>query len=167
MYTLGQAAKATGKSKPTIQAAIKKGRISAKKGDDGSYEIDPSELHRVYPPISQEEPKTEQSLTALTAEKLAEIKGLERTLKSMEELLVQVKGERDRAWQEADHWRHRCLALEAPKQSFPAQPEGEGAGAAAASPKAESSADTATVPQREATPTIQGWWARVFGRSAA
>src|SRR3954451_2648136 len=29
MYTIGQAAKATGKSKSTISAAIKKGRISA------------------------------------------------------------------------------------------------------------------------------------------
>jgi hypothetical protein len=51
-YTLGQAAKATGKSKPTIQRAIKSGLISATKGEDGSYEIDPSELHRVFPPVT-------------------------------------------------------------------------------------------------------------------
>jgi len=51
-YTLGQAAKATGKSKPTIQRAIKSGSISAAKADDGSYEIDPSELHRVFPPVT-------------------------------------------------------------------------------------------------------------------
>lgn len=48
-YTLGEAAKATGKSKPTIQRAIKSGKISAIKNDNGSYSIDPSELHRVYP----------------------------------------------------------------------------------------------------------------------
>lgn len=51
-YTLGQAAKATGKSKPTIQRAIKNGSISAAKTDDGSYEIDPAELHRVFPPVT-------------------------------------------------------------------------------------------------------------------
>jgi excisionase family DNA binding protein len=51
-YTLGQAAKATGKSKPTIQRAIKSGSISAAKADDGSYEINPSELHRVFPPVT-------------------------------------------------------------------------------------------------------------------
>jgi hypothetical protein len=51
-YTLGQAAKATGRSKPTIQRAIKSGAISAAKSDDGSYEIDPSELHRVFPPVT-------------------------------------------------------------------------------------------------------------------
>lgn len=51
-YTVGQAAKATGKSKPTISRAIKAGDISAKKNDDGSYEIDPAELHRIFPPVT-------------------------------------------------------------------------------------------------------------------
>jgi hypothetical protein len=50
-YTLGQAAKAAGKSKPIIQRAIKNGTISASKTADGSYEIDPAELHRVFPPL--------------------------------------------------------------------------------------------------------------------
>jgi hypothetical protein len=49
-YTLGTAAKATGKAKSTILRAIKSGTISATKAHDGSYEIDPSELHRVFPP---------------------------------------------------------------------------------------------------------------------
>ena len=53
-YTLGTAAKATGKAKSTILRAIKSGVISAHKADDGSYEIDPSELHRVFPsPVAQ------------------------------------------------------------------------------------------------------------------
>ena len=47
-YTLGQAAKATGKTKSTIQVAIKSGRISAARDDLGRYQIDPAELHRVY-----------------------------------------------------------------------------------------------------------------------
>jgi hypothetical protein len=51
-YTLGEAAKATGKSKPTIQRAIKKHIISAILNDNGSYSIDPAELHRVFPPVS-------------------------------------------------------------------------------------------------------------------
>ena len=51
-YTLGQAAKATGKSKPTIQRAIKAGRMSAILTDQGHYEIDPAELYRVYPPVT-------------------------------------------------------------------------------------------------------------------
>jgi FtsZ-binding cell division protein ZapB len=52
-YTLREAAKAPGKSTMTIQRAIKSGRISAKKLEDGSYEIDPAELHRVFDPVSE------------------------------------------------------------------------------------------------------------------
>ena len=51
-YTLGQAAKATGKSKTTIQRAIRSGKISAEKTVDGVWHIEPAELHRVYPEIS-------------------------------------------------------------------------------------------------------------------
>ena len=49
MYSLAQAAKAAGKSKPTIARAIKAGRLSATRGEGGSYAIDPSELARVFP----------------------------------------------------------------------------------------------------------------------
>lgn len=53
MYTLGEAARATGKSKPTIAKAVKTRRLSAERGEDGRYRIDPAELHRVYPLASQ------------------------------------------------------------------------------------------------------------------
>lgn len=49
MYTLGQAARATGKAKVTLARAVKSGRISAMRGEDGTYRIDPAELERVYP----------------------------------------------------------------------------------------------------------------------
>ena len=52
MYTIGTAAKATGKAKSVISRAIKEGKISAAKKEDGTYSIDPAELHRVYPPVS-------------------------------------------------------------------------------------------------------------------
>jgi excisionase family DNA binding protein len=45
-YTLGEGAKAVGLSKPTLSRAIKNGKLSAKKLEDGSYQIDPSELER-------------------------------------------------------------------------------------------------------------------------
>src|SRR3546814_11934859 len=51
-YTLGEAAKTTGISKASISRAINSGRISAIKKDDGSFSIEPVELHRVYPPKS-------------------------------------------------------------------------------------------------------------------
>lgn len=54
-HTLGTAAKATGKAKSTILRAIKNGTISASKAYDGSYEIDPAELHRVFSPNSAQQ----------------------------------------------------------------------------------------------------------------
>lgn len=51
-YTLGEAAKTTGVSKASLSRAIGNGRISATKNDDGSFSIEPVELHRVYPPKS-------------------------------------------------------------------------------------------------------------------
>ena len=45
-YTLGEAAKAADFSKPTLSRAIKNGKLSAKRLDDGSYSIDAAELER-------------------------------------------------------------------------------------------------------------------------
>lgn len=52
-YTAGQAAEAVGKNIATITRAIKSGKISAIKDDSGAWRIDPAELHRVFPPVSE------------------------------------------------------------------------------------------------------------------
>jgi hypothetical protein len=48
MFSLQQAANATGKSKPTIARTIKAGRLFAARSEPGGYEIDRSELARVF-----------------------------------------------------------------------------------------------------------------------
>jgi hypothetical protein len=58
-YTLGTAAKATGKAKSTILKAIRSGKISASKNESQEWSIDPSELHRVFPPVSENSEETE------------------------------------------------------------------------------------------------------------
>jgi hypothetical protein len=52
--TLNQAAKEAGKSKQTILDAIRGGRLSAPKDEQGRYQIDPAELFRVYPATGQQ-----------------------------------------------------------------------------------------------------------------
>jgi hypothetical protein len=52
MHTLGTAAKATGLNKSTVLRAIKSGKVSAAKNEHGEWQIDPAELHRVYPPVA-------------------------------------------------------------------------------------------------------------------
>lgn len=61
-YTLGEAAKATGLTKPTLSKAIKSGKISAVRNENGSYAIDPAELFRVYPATGQEANHTTPSV---------------------------------------------------------------------------------------------------------
>lgn len=58
LLTLGQSAKATGKSKPTLSKAIKAGRLTGHKKANGEYEIEPSELFRVYPKYEEKKPET-------------------------------------------------------------------------------------------------------------
>ena len=111
-YTLGTAAKATGKSRTSILRAIEKGKISAKKDDHGRWNIDPSELHRVYPP-EQKSNSTNNSaaVTVANSDLLLEI----TTLKAK----LEAANERDRLKneviedlrQERDDWKQQATAL--------------------------------------------------------
>lgn len=49
-YTLAGAAETTGISKSALHRAIQKGRLAARKLEDGTLRIDGAELARVYPP---------------------------------------------------------------------------------------------------------------------
>lgn len=88
-YSLSEAAKATGKNKTTIQRAIKNGKISASKGDRGSYEIDPVELHRVFPlTVAQPDAQHRQSNDAQQVEFAHNNSHLNRVVELEKELAV-------------------------------------------------------------------------------
>ncbi|WGR61632.1 hypothetical protein E3U26_12700 (plasmid) [Paracoccus ferrooxidans] len=88
-YSLSEAAKATGKNKTTIQRAIKSGKISASKGDGGSYEIDPSELHRVFPlTVAQRDAQHMQSNDTQQAKSPPESSHIDRVVELEKELAV-------------------------------------------------------------------------------
>lgn len=101
-YTLGTAAKSTGKSKTTIQRAISKGLISAEKDRSGGYSIDPAELHRIFPPLPSDtvsrDPKLDDTRPHNeTPELRAKIEALEAMLHREREALDEVRADRD-AW---------------------------------------------------------------------
>ena len=100
MYTLGTAAKATGMTKSALSKAIATGRLSAKKNEFGRFDIDPSELHRVYPPLSAPE-KSEHEQTQETTN---ENRVLKAKLEGLEQLLAEIREDRD-------HWRRQATAL--------------------------------------------------------
>jgi hypothetical protein len=87
VYTLGQAAKATGKSKAAISQAIATSRISASKDEFGRWQIDPADLHRVYPQKGSE--------VSDTAPK-AELNFMREKIELLERLVEQITQDRDR-----------------------------------------------------------------------
>ena len=112
-----QAAKKTGKSVPTITRAIKSGKLSAEKSGSGGYQIEASELFRVFKAVTEtpnvkgdtlgiETPKTPLNETPdahMMREKIA----------TLEAALSDAKAERDE-WR--DQAKRLALALPSPEQ---------------------------------------------------
>jgi excisionase family DNA binding protein len=111
VYTLGEAAKATGKSKATISKAIKSGRISAHKDETGTFQIDPSELHRVYQPtVSSEQGETQVNAPerldndGAIRELHARLEAAQERLSDKDAVITDLREDRDR-------WRQQATAL--------------------------------------------------------
>jgi hypothetical protein len=97
MYSLAQAAKAAGKSKPTIARAIKAGRVSAVRVEDGSYLIDPSELVRVFPLAGTDPGTMKQSVPHNgPGTSSGESEALRLLLAEREETIRDLRAQRDR-----------------------------------------------------------------------
>ncbi len=128
--TAGQAAKQTGKSIPTIVRAYQKGRISGEKVDGGGYLFEPSELFRVFPPITRHSDDETQSLGHETPN---DVRPLQVEVEILRERLRILEGERERERgqlvgqvedlrQDRDHWREqaeRATRLIPPPESAP------------------------------------------------
>ncbi|MBV9825720.1 MAG: DNA-binding protein [Alphaproteobacteria bacterium] len=91
-YTLGEAARATGKSKAAISQAIASHKISATKDAHGRFQIEPAELHRLYPPQKTIPNVAEHHFTP---NQTAEVERLKATVEGLERLCRQIEGERD------------------------------------------------------------------------
>jgi hypothetical protein len=114
MFTLGTAAKHVGKSKPTISKAIKDGKLSATKLN-GVYQIDPSELSRVFPSTPPTEALTspQRAISSSVPLALSEQHNvhLEAAVEDLKARLVDMKAERDQALQDAREDRNKVMAL--------------------------------------------------------
>lgn len=99
-YTAGQAAKATGVATATITRALKSGKISGQKDDNGAWMIDPAELHRVFPPISlkaHEKAIMKRDATPFERdERPTEDSASQRELQMLREALADVREDRDK-----------------------------------------------------------------------
>lgn len=110
-YTLGEAAKACGRSKATISKAIKNGKISAAKEPNGRFSIDPAELHRVYPINVEETQERTPEATAVNTPLNPDYRVLQAKLEAAEMRLSDREAVIDDLREERDRWRRQATAL--------------------------------------------------------
>ena len=109
MVTLGQAARLAGVDKTTLTRAIKAGRLSATRRDDGGYQIDPAELARVYDvrperldagrrprrPTTGATPATGGADAEHDAELATRLALAEAEVQSLKDMLAEIRASRD------------------------------------------------------------------------
>ncbi len=119
MLSLRAAAEMAGTSKSSIFRAIRSGRLSAARGDDGSFQIEPSELARAFPPqMSRPERAGHAPLGQIETPDLAlrnamlegEVKALGAEVRLLREAVDRLERDRDR-W----HDQAQRLALAPPQ----------------------------------------------------
>lgn len=118
-YSLGEAAKATGRSKATIHRAIQSHKISATKdAATGAWMIEAAELHRVFQPVSSKPPQNSAMRQSEIAGETGETVELRRRLEELRE-----ERERERADKDAviDDLRHRLDASDEERRKVQAQ----------------------------------------------
>jgi FtsZ-binding cell division protein ZapB len=97
IFSAKQAAKEVGKSVTTISRAIKSGKLSAQKHENGSYEIEASELFRVFPrkgnaqPVTQNEKKSNMLPLATPSQPPSHAGGNGGDLKELRAQLAQLE----------------------------------------------------------------------------
>jgi excisionase family DNA binding protein len=124
-YTLATAASEAKVSKPTVFRWIKSGKLSASKTEDGTYRIDPAELHRyldstretLTPDVTQRYEIRTDAPSDTLPEAIALRYEVEKLKSLLETERQRVEAERQRAeeWKtQADRW-----ALQAERLALP------------------------------------------------
>lgn len=146
--TLSQAAKAISKSKSTLNRAIKSGRLSAVRNEDGTFSIDPSELARAFPqnaperaPMAHHEPDLERPET----EDSSKIAMLEQLLAREREALAREREVSADLKEDRDRWRAQATGLLSDLRT------------------AQEKAAPAASPEALPGPQPKGFWKRLFG----
>lgn len=126
VFSLREAAEQAGTSKSTIFRAIKAGRLSAARTEDGGFAIEASELFRVYPPkaatvaaeqagqhaAGQDTTASETPFVApVAADVAAKLAAIEAEVRGLRELLAEVRTNRDELRADRDEWKGKAERL--------------------------------------------------------
>ena len=118
--TLRQAADLCGASRSTIHRALKSGKLSGNRLEDGAWDIDPSELVRVFPwdisePVQRDNPgQGREGTSEREAVLVVKVEMLEHQLERERDTIADLRKRLDRA-------EDRVLALTS--QTLPPVPE--------------------------------------------
>lgn len=150
--SLNAAAKLAGVSKSTISKAIKSGLISYSDRNTAGYQIEISELARVYPAVlaNMSEPVANQSPEPIadTSDLAYANQLLRQRLEAAEEQQRRTDAMLEDTREDRDRWRQQAAALLSDQRPRPVPQGGEDKGEAA-SP----------------APPVPGFWSRLLGRS--
>ena len=94
--SLNKAAKEAGVAKSTLLESLNSGRMSAEKNDKGHWQIDPSELFRVFEKTSHVERRKPIPTPKENHAKTSESSALEVEVKMLREQIERMDAERDR-----------------------------------------------------------------------
>jgi hypothetical protein len=111
MLNLREAAEMAGTTKSSIWRAIKSGRLSCTRDEDGGVQIDPAEIARVYPPRPPKPERLGSAEAAQTGTDELRLRyaALEAEVRLLREMADSLKAERDRWAAQAER-----LALSGP-----------------------------------------------------
>jgi len=111
VYSLTQAAQATGLTRQGILAALKRGTISGSKNAQGQWEIDAAELHRVYPLVivdGNTNPLVDSSAAPGNALSMQAVNTLQQRLAVTEALLQEARGQVDELRADREAWKQQA-----------------------------------------------------------
>ena len=91
--TLREASEKVGVTRQTLMKAIKTGRVSAEKSDNGEWRIEPVELFRVWPPVNGVQQPLQPELTG------GDTPSLQVENRLLREQVAELREERN-AWRE-------------------------------------------------------------------
>ena len=111
LLSAGQAAKAVGLTTPTISKALKSGKLSYIEKTANGYQIDPTELFRVFTPVSDRPVAPVATLGLETAMVMPEIVEIRVANARLESELGSIKVLADELRQERDEWRKQAQTL--------------------------------------------------------
>jgi hypothetical protein len=103
----------TGLNKTTVLRAIKSGRISGTRDEQGQWQVEPVELHRVFPAVAEQRgdsdamPRDATARAVQAEQRRADLKAM---LDDMRRQRDDMKADRDRWRDQADAWREQAQA---------------------------------------------------------